>query len=102
MAPIPDPADVPDLKQSMSMGTLQMSKVQVHGISQFRLKFITTDVKEMEARCGIQFDALRLMGNYSIKSLVARSQGKKRNVISSCFVQNNMSFICYQVHLQSH
>jgi hypothetical protein len=76
MFPLPDPFDVPDVKQSMSFGTLQMSNVKLHGISKFRLKFISTEVREMEAKCGIQFDALTLIGNYTIRSMITRNQGR--------------------------
>lgn len=75
VVPLTDPTDVPDVDQSISMANLQMRNAKLSGISKFRIKYITTEVKEMEAKCGIFFDSLLLTGDYSLRSFVSRSKG---------------------------
>ena len=75
VVPLEDPADVPDVDQSISMATLQMRNAKLSGISKFRIKYVTTEVKEMEAKCGIFFDSLLLTGDYTLRSFVSRSKG---------------------------
>jgi len=75
MVPMEDPISVPDVRQSMSVAMLTLTNAKLYGISQFRLKHILTEVKEMEAKCGIHFDNLILNGSYTLSSLFAKSQG---------------------------
>ena len=46
--PIPDPMKVPDMVKSLGMATLRMKNVQAHGLSQFRIKYLNADLKEMK------------------------------------------------------
>lgn len=46
------------------MANLQMRKVKLSGISKFRIKFVSTEIKDMVAKCGIAFDTLILTGDY--------------------------------------
>lgn len=50
-APIPDPFPVPDMKQSIGMGTLSMRNTLAHGFSKFRIKSINVDVNSMIVSC---------------------------------------------------
>lgn len=47
-APIPDPMDVPDMKKSLGMATLNMMKVKAYGLSKFRIANINADLKAMK------------------------------------------------------
>lgn len=49
-APVPDPFPVPDVKKSMSVGTLTMTKTQAYGMSKFRLKSIKTDLNALTVK----------------------------------------------------
>lgn len=57
------------------MANLQMRKVKLSGISKFRIKFVSTEIKEMVARCGIGFDALVLTGDYVLSTFMSSSKG---------------------------
>lgn len=48
MLPLPDPMPVPNIKQGFSMGTMQMTNVSLYGTSQFRIKHVRTEIKEMK------------------------------------------------------
>lgn len=73
--PLPDPTDVPDINQKVSVATLQMKKARLHGISQFRIKFVSIEVTNMIAKCGIVFETLKLVGDYSLSSFMTSSKG---------------------------
>lgn len=57
------------------MANLQMRKVKLSGISKFRIKFVSTEIKEMVAKCGIAFDALVLTGDYVLSTFMSSSKG---------------------------
>lgn len=67
--------DVPDVNQRVSMANLQMRKVKLSGISKFRIKFVSTEIKEMVAKCGIAFDALEVKGDYVLSTFMSSSKG---------------------------
>lgn len=46
-APIPDPMNVPDIKKSLGMATLNMMKIQAYGLSKFRISSINADLEAM-------------------------------------------------------
>lgn len=75
---IPDPISIPDVHQTLNIGKLTMTKVKAHGVSKFRVQNVTVEIdKKMEATCGLLFETLRLAGNYSLSSFLARSNGVK-------------------------
>lgn len=59
------------------MTNLKMMKVKLYGISKFRIRYISTEIKQMESNCGIGFETLTLKGDYSLSSFVSRSKGEK-------------------------
>lgn len=56
---------------------MHLSKVKLSGISQFRIKYVNTEIKDMQAQCGIEFDEITLKGDYSLSSFVSRSKGEE-------------------------
>ncbi|XP_055916109.1 uncharacterized protein LOC129948969 [Eupeodes corollae] len=73
--PIPDPMKVPDMVKSLGMGTLKMMNVQAHGLSQFRIKYLNVNLKEMKVDAGIQLDTMTVKGSYTLSSLFSSAQG---------------------------
>lgn len=63
------------MNQTISMVTLRLTKVKLYGISQFRIIYISTEIKRMEAKCGILFESLKLQGEYYTNTIFARSKG---------------------------
>lgn len=47
-APIPDPMPIPDVKKSLSVATMHMKNVLAYGLSKFRLKYLKTDLKDLQ------------------------------------------------------
>lgn len=66
---------VPDIAQSISMANLKMTNISLHGISKFRIKYVTTEIKDMKAKMQIEFDALIIKGSYQLSSFMSRSKG---------------------------
>jgi Haemolymph juvenile hormone binding protein (JHBP) len=66
---------VPDIAQSISMANLKMTNVNLFGISKFRIKYVTTEIKEMKAKMQIEFDSLVLKADYQLSSFMSRSKG---------------------------
>ncbi|XP_055839404.1 uncharacterized protein LOC129907309 [Episyrphus balteatus] len=73
--PIPDPMKVPDMVKSLGMATLRMKNVQAHGLSQFRIKYLNADLKEMKVDAGIQLDTMTVKGSYTLSSVFSSAQG---------------------------
>lgn len=69
--------DVDDQRQSFTAANMHMTSVKLHGTSQFRIKYITTDIKGMKATCGIHFDLLKVTGNYVLSSFMTKSKGSE-------------------------
>ena len=78
---IPDPIVVPKpVEQNINVGKLVMKDVKVYGVSQFRIQNITVEMdKRMEATCGLFFETLSMIGNYSLSSFLTKSNGMKSN-----------------------
>lgn len=49
-AKVPDPYSVPDMKQSISIGTLYFKNTAVYGISKFRILYVNAEIGAMEVR----------------------------------------------------
>lgn len=75
--PIPDPIESPEaVEQNISVGKLIMKDIKVNGVSKFRIQNVTVEIdKKMEASCGLVFDTLTVLGNYSLSSLFMKSNG---------------------------
>lgn len=48
-APIPDPMPIPDFKGSFSVADINFSEAQLYDLSQFRLNYVRTDLKQLKA-----------------------------------------------------
>lgn len=73
--PIPDPMTVPDMTKNIGMATLKMKNVQAHGLSQFRIKYLNANLREMKVDAGIQLDTMTVKGSYTLSSLFSSAQG---------------------------
>jgi hypothetical protein len=58
------------------MANLKMTKVQLHGISKFRIKSVVTEIKDMKANIQIEFASLKILGDYQLSSFMSRSKGE--------------------------
>lgn len=47
-ADIPDPCPVPDMRQSLSIGTLNLKNTVVYGISKLRILYVNANIGAME------------------------------------------------------
>lgn len=85
-ARIPDPLPVPDVKHSLTMGTMIMKNVSVYGLSKFRLKHIHLDLIELKVFVKVQFDKLNVEGNYKFVSAFSKREGLFRVLLEKVFV----------------
>lgn len=78
--PIPDPIEANQtIEQNINIGKLVMKDVKVYGVSKFRIQNVTIEMdKRMEATCGLEFETLTMIGNYSLSSLFTKSNGMKK------------------------
>lgn len=67
------------------MANMVMTKVQLYGISKFRIVKVSTEIKELKANCGIFFDTLMMKGDYSLSSLFTRSKGQNYTEFKLCY-----------------
>lgn len=47
-APIPDPMPVPDMKTSIMGGTINLQKINVYGLSKFRIEHVKSELAQMQ------------------------------------------------------
>ncbi|XP_075981455.1 uncharacterized protein LOC142980058 [Anticarsia gemmatalis] len=74
-AEIPEPYPVPDMKQSLSFGTLYFKNTAVYGISKFRILYVNAEIGSMEVQAAMTIDALQARGNYTMSTWLNRAQG---------------------------
>ncbi|XP_023933795.2 uncharacterized protein LOC112042850 [Bicyclus anynana] len=74
-AKVPDPYSVPDMKQSVSIGTLYFKNTAVYGISKFRILYVNAEIGAMEVHAGLAIDKLQARGNYTMSTWLNRVQG---------------------------
>ncbi|XP_026726408.1 uncharacterized protein LOC113492892 [Trichoplusia ni] len=74
-ADIPDPFAVPDIKKTLSLGTLVMTKTVVYGMSKLRIQHVDAEVGAMQAKIIMTIDKLHAQGNYTISSWFSSSRG---------------------------
>lgn len=74
-AKIPDPMPIPDMKQSLSLGTMHFKNVSVVGLSKFRVQHVHTDLAEMQLTVWLQLETLDIVGLYTLSTFLSRSRG---------------------------
>ncbi|XP_045451070.1 uncharacterized protein LOC123659954 [Melitaea cinxia] len=74
-ANVPDPYFVPDMKQSISLGTLYFKNTAVYGISKFRILYVNAEIGAMEVLAALAIDKLQARGNYTMSTWLNRVQG---------------------------
>lgn len=75
--PIPDPIEVNQtVEQSLSVGKMIMRDIKAYGVSKFRIQNVTVEMdRRMEATCGLLFETITAVGNYSLSSFFTKSNG---------------------------
>lgn len=74
-APIPDPMDIPRLKNRFSIGTIEMFNSKMYGLSKFRMKHIFVDINAMKVEAALTIDILNVKGNYTLSTWISRAKG---------------------------
>lgn len=74
-APIPDPMDLPDMRNSFSMGTMNFKNQKLYGLKNFRINHIIADLNSMKVECGLTIEDVIVKGNYTLSSWFSRSKG---------------------------
>lgn len=74
-APVPDPLDIPPLKQSFSVGNMDFKNVKLYGLSKFRIHHVKADLASMQVDAAITMDRLTVLGNYTLSTWLTKSQG---------------------------
>ncbi|XP_046404376.1 uncharacterized protein LOC124169730 [Ischnura elegans] len=74
-AKVPDPMDIPDMKQSLSLGTMHFKNASVIGLSKFRIQHVHTDLAEMQLTVWLTLDTLDIVGLYTLSTFFSRTRG---------------------------
>ncbi|XP_026484646.2 uncharacterized protein LOC113392431 [Vanessa tameamea] len=74
-AKVPDPYRVPDMKQSISLGTLYFKNTAVYGISKFRILYVNAEIRAMEVHASLAIDKLQAKGDYTMSTWLNKVQG---------------------------
>lgn len=74
-APIPDPMSVPDMKHSFSMYTMNLQRVNVYGLSKFRIVRMESELALMQVSVTLSIQTLDIRGLYTLSSWLSRSAG---------------------------
>ncbi|XP_022118032.2 uncharacterized protein LOC110995264 [Pieris rapae] len=74
-AKIPEPYYVPDMKQSLSVGTMFFKNTAVYGISKFRILHVEAEIGAMQVHAALAIDTLQARGNYTMTTWLSKVQG---------------------------
>lgn len=74
-APIPDPMELPDMKQSFSLGTMNFKNQKLYGLKNFRIRHITADINALKVESSLTIELVTVEGNYTLSSWFSRSRG---------------------------
>ncbi|XP_068629034.1 uncharacterized protein [Battus philenor] len=74
-AEVPDPYPVPDMKQSVSLGTLYFKNTALYGISKFKILYVDAEIGAMEVHAALAIDKLQALGNYTLWTWLNKGQG---------------------------
>jgi Haemolymph juvenile hormone binding protein (JHBP) len=74
-APIPDPVDVPDMKRSFTVTSMDFKKIKVYGLSKFRFQRIKLDLAALQTEVGVKISTLLMAGQYTLGGWFSRSNG---------------------------
>ncbi|KAF7993342.1 hypothetical protein HCN44_006402 [Aphidius gifuensis] len=74
-APIPDPMPVPDMKTSIMGGTINLQKINVYGLSKFRIEHVKSELAQMQVSVGLTIDKLDIKGTYNYQYWFTTSKG---------------------------
>lgn len=85
--PIPEPLDIPPLKQSFSVATMNFKNVKLYGLSKFRIDHIESDLAAMQVKAGLRIKTLDVFGNYTLSSWFSKSQGPFTVKLSNVYVE---------------
>ncbi|XP_043282280.1 uncharacterized protein [Venturia canescens] len=86
-APIPDPMDVPDMKHSFSMYTMNLKEIKVYGLSKFRIEHVRSELALMQVSVALSIETLDIRGLYTLASWLSRSAGDFTVKLSDVIVQ---------------
>ncbi|XP_058788883.1 uncharacterized protein LOC131662910 [Phymastichus coffea] len=74
-APVPDPMDVPPMRHSFSMFSMDLRAIKLHGLSRFRIEHARSELALMQASVGLRIASLDVKGLYTLSSWLSRSEG---------------------------
>ncbi|XP_035795337.1 uncharacterized protein LOC118468549 [Anopheles albimanus] len=74
-ATIPDPMRIPDIRQSVSIATIYMTKMEVYGMSKFRIRYFHTELNSMAVQSQIAIENIEVKGSYTMNALFNRADG---------------------------
>ncbi|KZS07952.1 Uncharacterized protein APZ42_028321 [Daphnia magna] len=73
--PIPDPMPIPDFEGEFPAAKIKFSEAELHQLSQFRINYVRTDLKDLKVWIGMTFDSLQVIGRYRMSSWFSTSSG---------------------------
>lgn len=73
--PIPDPMPIPDFKGQFPVAEIKFTDAMLHQLSQFRIDYVRTDLKDLKVWVGLTFDTLEVIGRYRMGSWFSTSSG---------------------------
>jgi hypothetical protein len=69
-APIPDPIDIPDYKKKTIPFTFTLYNASVHGMSNYSIDHINTNIEKMQAFVSVIMKHLTVVGHFKLKPLM--------------------------------
>ncbi|XP_046441973.1 uncharacterized protein LOC124192617 [Daphnia pulex] len=73
--PIPDPMPIPDFEGDFPAAKIKFSEAELQQLSQFRINYVRTDLKDLKVWIGMTFDTLQVVGRYRMSSWFSTSSG---------------------------
>lgn len=66
---------MPDQSFKLTVGTMKLNGAKIYGLKNFKIEEVSTEIKDMKAKCGITFEIFQMKGNYQLSSFFTKSKG---------------------------
>uniref|UniRef100_A0A2M4AV12 Putative hemolymph juvenile hormone binding protein n=2 Tax=Anopheles triannulatus TaxID=58253 RepID=A0A2M4AV12_9DIPT len=90
-ATIPDPMHIPDIRQSVSIATIYMTKMKVFGMAQFEIRYFHTELNSMAIQSQIAIAKIEVKGNYTMNALFNRADGPFTVIMKNVLTKANVT-----------
>jgi len=85
--PIPDPMPIPEMKTSLTIGTLIMKNQMVYGLSKFKIETVYSNLADLEMSIAMRVGVIQMLGNYSFRTWFTSTVGASNTTLVDLYAE---------------